>query len=300
MYILMDIAASSFNEYRYTEYYESLIKKFIDRTQDAKDKDFKAIYDSSKTYYNYVPLRSEYDNKSQSFALALRDKQNKNTTEYLLCVLLSGDIETFNKLIIKDEYKNTAIFKSFFPEETPDISDIVHIGVGAGVWMPFGTLAHSFNVNPTIGINLRVNVNKWSYGLEFHFRLPNNKNPFELAALDTIYSVKESFSFNGGFMLSRLVEVNKNFTMEFIGGIGVDNIQTDKKKPDNYNNDEQTQYYNITTLNLNGGIGFWYKLQGRRELGLQFRYMYSPYKWDANLEKSIGANALLVSAYYGF
>ncbi len=300
MYILLDIAGSGFNEYQYTDYYENLLRKFIDRTQDAKDKDYKMIYDSSRAYYNYIPLRGAYDNKTQTLASSLRDKQAKNTSAYLLCVLFSGDIETFNKLIIKDDYKNTAIFRSFFPDEGPDISDIIHLGVGAGIWMPFGTLAHSFNINPTIGINFRVNVNKWSYGLEFHFRIPNNKNPFELAALDSIYSVKESFSFNTGFMLSRLIPVSKNFTVECISGIGIDNIQTNKEKPDNLNNDGAKQYYNITTVNLNAGLGFWYKLEARHEVGLQFRYMYSPYKWDSNLNKSIGTNALLVSAYYGF
>lgn len=300
MNILLDIAANDFIEFKYTYYYEELIKNFTDRIQDAKEKNFKEIYDSSKVYYNYIALRSDYDNFTQSFALSLRDKQLKNTSAYLLCVLFSGDLDAFNKLIIKDEYKNTAIFKSFFPDETDDISDLIHFGAGAGVWMPFGTLAHSFNINPTIGLNLRVKVNHWSYGIEFHFRIPNNKNPFMISAQDTTFSVKQSFSYNAGFMLSRLMKVNDKFTVEWIGGIGVDNIQTDKEKPDNFNTSESKLYYNITTLNLNTGLGFWYKLQGRSELGIQFRYMLSPYNWDANIDKSIGTNALLVSAYYGF
>ncbi|HMG16313.1 MAG TPA: hypothetical protein VK590_12735 [Saprospiraceae bacterium] len=300
MYILLDIKAGTFNENTYSEYYKDMAKQFIDRTVDTKDKDYQAIYDSSRSFYNYIPLRGEYDKTAQSLALSLRDAQTVNSSAYLLCVLFSGDVETFNKLIVKDDYKNTALFKSFFPEEIPEISDIVHLGVGAGIWMPFGTLAHSFKINPTIGINVRVNVNKWSYGLELHFRIPNNKNPFEIVALDTVYKVKQSFSLNAGLTLARLIEVNKKFTMETIVGLGVDNIQTDKEKPNTFNNDDEKQYYNITTLNLNAGIGFWYKLQGRQELGIQFRYMYSPYKWDGNLDTSIGTNALLVSVYYGF
>lgn len=297
--ILIDIANNNFDEYKYWNYYESMIKNYSDRIKDSYEKDFSAIYDSSKSYYYYVPLKGKFDMLTKKLALMLKDKQEPNSSAFLLCTLFSGEIGRFNDLVVRDEYSNTAIFKNFFPKVSPSLDDFFHLDVGAGTWFPFGKLSHTFSLNPVIAAGLRFSYNNWSYAFEFHFRIPNNKNPFELAAGDSIYKAKQDFSFNTGLYVSKYWTLNKNLNFEIIGGLGVDNIQSDIKKPEQNEEGEDT-FYHITTINMNTGIGFWYKLKNNRSLGLQLRYLYSPYELDRNLKYKIGSSALLLSAYYSF
>ena len=297
--ILLDIANGTFDEYHYTTYYRSFLKDYKDRVVDGIEPNFAALYDSSKSYYYYVPLRGKFDQLTKTLAISLKDKQAQFSTAYLLCVLFSGELGKFNDLVVRDEYNQTAIFKVLFPPEPVDLDKISDFGIGLGSWFPFGKLSHSFGINPTIGLNLKINYNSWTYGIEFHFRIPTNKNPFDVKAQDSIYSSSQTFSYNTGFFLARYWPINNKINFEVIGGIGLDGIQTDVKKP--YQNEEGNDvFYYITTLNLNTGIGFWYKLTDYRSINLQLRYMYSPYEWDGNLYSHIGNNALLLNAYYSF
>ena len=82
--ILLEISENSFTDTVYTNYFNNHIFDYFDRINAAYQEDYKDVYEINKEYFNYVPLRSGFDDWTYNFAQKLKSQQKPRTEKTLL------------------------------------------------------------------------------------------------------------------------------------------------------------------------------------------------------------------------
>jgi len=296
--ILFDIQFNRFIDTTYNEYIKHNISNFRNRVSDAKDNKYKEIYEFNKAYYYYVPLRSKYDNLTKEFAKILLEKQKKETSEYLFCLLFSEEIDKFDKTVSSQPYFYNYINQTINSDLYNSWTSKFSFNLAAGMWIPIGKLSNNFNPNPHFGFKIGRPILK-SFRIDFGINVgPLIKdNNFDLSIDSTIKSVNGKVCLTLGGWIAKEFKITNNYFFDIVGGIGLGRIDTDLKKTKS-SSDKNDSYYGIDTYDLSIGVNFRRIVYKKMSIGLNINYHYAPYIRNNLLKTQIGDKFATVSIFF--
>ena len=115
--ILLNIKQKTFVDTNYEMYIAEHIYIYKNRITVSKKNNYSKIFEYYKIYYSYVPLRSKFDEWTKTIAQNLLKEQKKGTSEYLLCLLFSEQIELFYDELKSKEYKENYVKTTVYDEK---------------------------------------------------------------------------------------------------------------------------------------------------------------------------------------
>lgn len=173
--------------------------------------------------------------------------------------------------------------------------------IQGGIWKPLGSLQETFSLNPNIGF-------KWGFPITRQIRIafgasiniPIDSEPFDFFIDDSTHQVNSQNTANGifGFWIGHETQLKEKYFFDKYIGIGVGFIQTDKKKENP--SDENDNLHSVQTINLNFGIAVRRKVFRKRSLGFFLEYNYAPYHMLNRVKKDFGNSYLLTGITYRF
>lgn len=97
--ILISIYDGTYTDSINTEYFFSTVKKFDNRVRFSRNKDYQIQYENNKTYFDYTPLNGSFDLWTLTLARSLIQSQERNSSQYLFCMIFCDSITSAEKLI---------------------------------------------------------------------------------------------------------------------------------------------------------------------------------------------------------
>jgi hypothetical protein len=191
--ILLGISDNSFVDSAYSDYFKDYIFDYFDRINAAYQEDFEDLYDNNKGYFNYIPLRSLFDDWTWNIAKKLKEGQKYGTSAYLMTVLFTEDIKTFDNELKSETYQKSYIKRALDEVVYSSTNDDVGFVLNSGIWMPTGDLRWKFSLSPIIGLGANIQINK-KYSIEFgaQFAFWLNNKEVEVDIEDSLQSIKSN------------------------------------------------------------------------------------------------------------
>ena len=297
--ILLDIQQGTFKDSNHQVYIENYIQKYLDRVVASNEAKYDMVYKKQKAYYNFIPLRSEFDNFTKQFASDLLPKQTANSSAYYLCLLFTDNVKSFTDEINADSLGNSTVKKTMQTnEENADTYDI-SLHLNTGIWLPLGTLANTFNPSPQIGLKLNIPLFKTLlFGFGLNIRFLENRNTFNIIRESIPTQTKGTMGLSFGIFVSKEYTIGKNLFFDALGGVGIGRIHTNLKMPANAKNEDN--YYSIQTIDYTIGFNLRKTIYKKSTLGLNTCFNITPYQYDSLLPKPIGSQSMNVSVLYTF
>lgn len=301
--VLMAIHNSTFVDSNHQMYIDNYVNKYIDRITAANEPKYHLIYESQKDYYDFIPLRGEFDNWTKQIAIDLLPKQINHSSEYLLCLLLSDNIKSFNDAINTDSLSNSKI-KNNFKIIDEDNASIINLNLISGVWIPLGMMSNTFYPSPQIGIKINLPIFKtFSFGIGINLQFLNNVKALDVKSNDNVLQAKGSTGLNFSAYLSKEYKLGSSLLIDGIGGVGIGRIHTTLAIPPDptlINQKIEDQYYSIQTIDCSFGVNIKKKIFKKSTIGLNLNYNYTPFYLDSTLATSIGSNSTSIGLLYTF
>jgi hypothetical protein len=297
--ILLAIQKGIFKDSNHQVYIDNFINKYIDRAIASNEMRYDMVYENQKSYYDYVPLKSEFDNFTKQFASDLITKQKANSSAYYLCLLFTDNVKGFTDEINADSLGNSTVKKSVLANEENTNAYDISFDLNSGVWFPLGTLANTFNPSPQIGFKINIPMFKtFLFGFGLNIRFLENKNPFNITKDSIPTQTKGTIGLSFGIFVSKEYNISKKILFDVLGGVGIGRIHTTLKMPPNAKNEDN--YYSVQTVDFTMGFNLKKKIFKKSTIGLQTCYNITPYQYDSNLPNSIGSKSMNVSLLYSF
>lgn len=271
---------------------------FSNRIEDSKRIDFGYIYTNSKAYYGYVPLRHPMD--SISIALSLQALKTKVLTadEKLICILFSGELDTFREEMKKNEYR-----KSYIKEtELKKFRDYANNGLAYVLYAGYFTSIRTDNIfsySPMVGLIFSSPLrNKVVVELGVKFRFNVKDGYFDYTALGTTNQVNSDVSIFLGTLVGYKIYERDNLIVIPKFGVGLESVDTglSKKKK----NTNETTYYNLETIHLSLGLSAMTPILKKSYMGIGVNYHYCPYQLDNNLRTKFNNNLVSTEMFWRF
>jgi len=183
----------------------------------------------------------------------------------------------------------------------PEITKLgPNIRLESGIYMPLGTFAKTIDPSPSFGLIGGIKLSKkLRLDPQLMFFIPQSRTPVLIDGDEGIVSGRINLlSGNIGATLNRVFILNKNSLFEIRGGTGVSILQTDRKK-ENTEDCDNDQFYGSETIFLKTGIGFKTRILKYNFIGIEINYLYTPYNLFKPFVSSIGNQALSLSVSYG-
>ncbi len=295
MRILHDIYLNRFQSEYYINYYEQYFNKYIYRVNTAKRITARSEYEYSKSYFDFTEIDGGFDKHTTALAIALLDKQGKESDAYLLCVLFSNDIKKFNEEAYFKCATKSPITNAIYNSQTNVYSNF-RLSCGLGVWVPLGKNESYFNTSLRISLGIHLPISKsWRMDGTLAFVPFVNNESLDFNFEEGRESTKSLKAINFDLGFTRVNQLSKKYTLDTGISIGVNVLGTDIEDP---NEEDVTQ--GITTLDLGAKIGLKRKLASGRSIALQSEIHYAPYNWSSHLESEVGEGYVSVGLAYGF
>lgn len=276
--ILLAIKEKSFSEQIYDTTILDYVFNYMYRMETEEPEKSEKSYNYYKIYFDYVPIKGDYDNFTQKIAEELLPLQPENSIEQLYCKFYANVlINPMNEIQNTNHYDSSKI-KTYYNKKVskyinkPDF----HYNILTGIWIPTGN-AKLLGNHPLIGFQCGAKYKKTTFNLTIYFKFLKSKNDYQLipnGSLDT------SSHFFGGYIgadVEREIFKLKRNQFDLLGGIawdGFDAINTDTKD-NNPNNDKG---HSINSINLNLGLGYKYNFSKKGYIALQGKYNFINYK----------------------
>lgn len=278
-------------------YFDTYSYVFFNRVNYSNHLDYGKIFNGNPDYYNYIPLRSKFDTLVSNIAQEVLENKTINKDEQLICLMYSFQIDRYWKLIKKKEYRDTKI------AQLNRIRLLEYKGpfsykIKLGTWMPINDPNNTFGINPQLGIGFGFQNEKIQFDISMDFRINVNDKEFNIKAnSDTIGTDSDMGLLIGARLLYKFYKKGL-WTIYPACGIGWDVIDTDVKKINS--DDEDDQYHDIGAINLNVGINIMYDVLLDDEIGFGINYHYVPYSMDHNYYTSFSSDYLTFNLIYKF
>lgn len=167
-----------------------------------------------------------------------------------------------------------------------------HMAAFAGAWIPDGKIG-AVGSHPLIGLQLGSAWNKLSFDVSFSFRFINMPKEIQVYHLGYLQNTKYHTGLNAGIDAGyRFAETGKS-KMYVLGGIGYDALSVIQAT-----NEEASDGKFLSSVNLNGGLGYRFYLKKREYIGLMGKYNLLFYKNTSGT--NLDGNAVTISLVYGF
>ncbi len=298
--ILLDISNNSFVDSAYSDYFKDYIFDYFDRINAAYQDDFQDLYNTNKDYFNYVPLRSLFDDWTWNIAKKLKEQQTHGTSAYLMTVLFTEDIKTFENELKSDAYQKSYIKKTLDEVIYNSTKSSVKFVLNSGIWLPTGDMRWTFSMSPVVGFGANIQINK-KYCIElgalFAFWVNNKEVMVDIE--DSLQSIKSKYGGTYGIWVHRAYSFDNEYFIDAVGGLAYTNFGTGIEKI-NTDEEEGTSYYHIGTVDLTFGFNVRKRIFVRHDVGVNFSYHFRPYNLDKRLVTKLGKSSFSLSLFYRF
>lgn len=281
------------------EYYNKFESKIIDRIYDSRSEHYQEIYDNDSAYYDYVPLKSNFDSTIINAAKKLLTRNNLTEDEQLICFLFGDQKYNYNKYKASNKFKKSLINQQIKKIRKENEEEEFNITVLTGAWISLNEYKKQLGTNPQIGVSMGVPVNKYQFDLSIILRINSNSKDFKIQTdMDTVLTNSSVGLFFGCAMNYEIFSKKKFKILPKIS-CGIDLMDTDVLKE--FSNEEgEEEYYHITTFNLGFGCSFLYAAFDKHSLGVEINYHYVPYSIDRDLLTVFTSDFISVNLIYRF
>ena len=223
-------------------------------------------YDSSASYYGFIPPGQKFDKATKAIASELKEKYPSNSMEFLLAEFYSGETDRIFNHIQKD-HLNTTLAKEYAKtvKKYMDMSEL-HRSWITGLWIPTGDLK-TIGTHPSLGFQIGSKVRKMNYDLTFVFKFLKAENSY-VAYRDGVPELTDDF-FGGyiGFDVGRDIYTENGHEIQLTGGIAADGFDA-LDADDELDLDSETAW----TYNFNFGLGYRFYIKNSFYIGLRAKY----------------------------
>ena len=173
--------------------------------------------------------------------------------------------------------------------------------VQAGVWIPMGDLKKTFTSSPNLGFRFGVPVSEsLRVDLGASINMPLDSKHFEYNDNGNRFLAKSEETINGilGVWLAQETRLDHRFIFSRYVGLGVGFIQTDTRKNDT--EDENDEWFGVETLNVNFGLSINRIITNKKAIGLFIEYNYAPYALFNKVDEGFGNRYVITGLQYRF
>ena len=270
--ILLSIDDGTFNESLYNDNILNTLRSYERTTMRYSDKTVNWTYLSSYRY------REVFEDRLDKFTIALAKKlletKECQSVEKFFLRIYSNDFKQGFQMLDSDELNGTRI-KELYLKEKRKYEQTVYFNsdVMGGIWIPQGNL-EILGTHPFLGLRPGFKYKKITTGLAFGFRFIKSPNIYQVYMDDVIWDTDHFLGVFIGLDTSyEMLRLGKN-SIDIIGGLAFDNIEALNDKKYGSNNSVK----NISSLNLNIGLGYKFHFKNQRYLGLETKYNFVNYK----------------------
>lgn len=237
------------------------------------------FYEEHEEYFGYVSLNDDFDRQTIRIANRLKNEVEKNTLEYRLLELYSGNTESFFLALKEGSFAETQLAGDY-NNRVAELLNMpeINLGVRGGMWFPMGDL-DILGTHPALGVKLGVKKNRNYLDAIFDIRFGKAANPVTLVVQDTLVTAT---NFQGAYMgleWSRVLVKGSDYEIELFAGAGYDVIDLieDGQDPERQTFGSFAAYFgpsyryifaNRTWLSLRPGF---YLLNHNHEVGSSFK-----------------------------
>jgi hypothetical protein len=189
---------------------------------------------------------------------------------------------------------DTKLYQSYriYKEQIYRIFGRFHLSVFGGAWIPEGKIA-VLGSHPGLGFSIGSMWQKLSFDLSLAVRFLNAPKTYQVSHLGALVDTRNFSSvfvgIDGGYQFK---EFGKS-KLSLLAGIGYEAITVVKATSEEANDGKF-----ISTLNLNGGLGYRYYFKRDQYVGLSGKYNLLNYKNRGGTDLS--GNAITLMLVYGF
>ena len=281
--IIFSIDDGSFSENLYDNDILFLLRQYKFSIKSA------GRYDYQYKNYHNNHLNEFTARLSKTF---LKTKELSPIEKFFLRIYANDFDPTIFQMLDTDGLDKTRIKELYLQEKK---SGYFHNEWMLGVWLPQSYL-HILGVHPYVGYRLGVKYPKLTVDLALGVKVGNSPNTYQVYKDDNIWSTNYFLGWNvgmdAGYELFRLW----NNSIDLIGGIAWDGINTlNQEKDDGCKTEMMTKY--LHSLNLNVGLGYRFHFKNWRYLGIDVKYNFVNFKnpYGTNL----GGNTYTVNLVIG-
>lgn len=168
----------------------------------------------------------------------------------------------------------------------------LQIELYTGVFIPLGNIAF-FGVHPTIGVNLKVETDKNSYGIFWQHRFGKSKNEYIVGIGDSLITASRYDGNYIGFEYSRNIYESTKHKIKLLAGVGGEWFSPQKSS--NSSNAKIT----LTSIALNTGFGYTFFFKKGNGIVSEMRYSFSNFNTNGGVNMS-NASAIDIRLSYLF
>lgn len=296
--ILQDIAHGQFNSDNYTYYYKYFISNYLCRIQWAEQVNHKEIYDERKVFLNYVPLNSKFDAWTKNIAEEFLAKHKYGSDEYLICLLLSNKLDSFDNELRGKKYSSSRIKTIYVNSHRVIRKTEGFYKLYVGHWLPLSRLSQDFKPSLNLGVSFGLPV-KLKYRIEAKFQVAvsPSKSELEFRFDDKIYRTSNLTIINAGFRFTKEHKINKDLFFDASAELNLSVISSDIKDPNGENNNST---HGVETIDLGIGLGVKKFVGDQNAIGIETFLHAAPYNLNNELLSSSGFLSLSSSIFYSF
>lgn len=280
-------------------YYENNFYSVLrNRIHDSKRINYGYIYSDRKAYYGYVPLRHEIDSIVMEASLELIKTDTLNPDEKLICILFSGDIESFDQELKKHEYDESFI-KTYLRKNFRDNNNRwLAFNLYSGFYRPISS-TDIFSYSPMFGLTFSSPLRyKLIVEAGMKIRININDDSFNYYALGDTNHVNSDVSiFFGGLVGYKFYESKKLILISKFG-LGLESVSTgisETKK-----NSQDKTYHDIETFHFSLGLSALTPVFQKNYIGIGINYHFCPYQIDKNLLTEFDNNLISTEIFWRF
>ncbi len=296
--ILLELQNDTFNYGENKSYFEDDFRKFINRINEAKENNFKERYERSKAYYGYVGLNSEFDAWTKNIALKILDEnENQLPQDRTISLLLSENINEFEKAFESNEYEDLQLIKDYKSKYV--YRRFYQVVVYLGARNPIGKMKENFSPSPQLGFGIKVPFSdKYSIELKAIFTRLINQEELVFNIENELINHIPTSTIAMGFNVSReLLNYKNKAFIELVTGINLGVVSTDIEKKVQKDNDK---YHAAETVNLEIGLNLGKVVFKNKAIGLNLSMNYAPYNLDSQLVTEVGSLYFQTNAFFKF
>ncbi|UIR55235.1 hypothetical protein LZQ00_13260 [Sphingobacterium sp. SRCM116780] len=291
-----------------TQYLDnSLDEKLLKRFRDAAKEDYAYQYESNKAQYDYFPLRHPLDLLIKTRAKALLQSQLYvlNDSEIDILRLFSNEEWTKNQEVVENQTTETVEEPAQITQQpTKDqISTYYKSKIGyipyIGIYGPIGGKNTTFGTNVSLGFTVMSSLAR-SFVFEggIKVRINSNDKNFDYNYYDQAESVNAGYGLFAGGAIGYKVYDNTKFILLPKLNLGVDIVDTgisEEVYNDGYydgngyyiDGGNATKLHTVNTMHLGLSLAGMIQVNGKKYMGIEAGYHYTPYQWDSQLISSI-------------
>ncbi|MGJ8684036.1 MAG: hypothetical protein ACSHWW_05405 [Nonlabens sp.] len=177
--------------------------------------------------------------------------------------------------------------------------NIPYIKIGAGYWMPTGSLSNYLNNSPFFELGIVIPDDSYSRSFELGIQLvvPQQQEFFLLRDNNEDFEIEATTVLNTYLKLNKYIWEKDRNRLELNFGLGISSIFVD---PVTRAGDEVLDYDSINSFLVTPGLSYTFSFDDKSIVQLALDMHYTPFKMERGTTKDLGSFSLLPKISYRF